>query len=218
MNTKIIIKKFLCRLKKYKICYLLLVLTIITLNIPACTKEYSCESGDCYVIPSDTIIIPDSLYFFDITLNGERTLKIAGQDEYNVYNGGDLTSFFSGMSTYNFRSSLEFDKGTLNYDSTDSVLQRVAFFAPGDYNYSTDPGNLNGVELKWKDADGTSWRTSTGDQSGSRFTITSTDSLFDGSNNLYSLRVKATFNCWLYNKDGERMELNDGKFSLIIKI
>ena len=199
MNTKIIFKKFFYSLHKYKVCYLLLALTIVVLNMPGCTKEHSCEGGGCYIIPSDTIIIPDSVYFFDITINGERILKIAGQDEYNLYNGDDADYFYSGMSTFDFKSSLEFDKGTLTYDGTDSLVQKIAFFTPGDYNYSTDSAHINGVELRWKDSTGRPYRTSTGDQTGSSFTITSTDSLFDGSNNLYGLRVNALFNCWLYN-------------------
>lgn len=219
MITKIIFQNFFFSLRKYKIFYVLLALAIVVLNMPSCLKEYSCEDGDCYIIPSDTIIIPDSLYFFDITVNGERILKIAGQDEYNLYNGDDIDYFYSGMSTFDFKSSFEFDKGTLTYNGADSIVQKIAFFAPGNYNYSTDSVHINGVELRWKDSTGRPYRTSTGDQTGSNFTITSTDSLFDGSNNLYGLKVSAMFNCWLYNnRNSEKKQLTSGRFSFIIDI
>lgn len=99
-------------------------------------------------------------------------------------------------------------KGVLhNYPSVSNEAFKD-FFAPGIYPWAVF--GKDGVSLAWTDENGIHWSTYNipGDQTGSNFTIISAEN-FAGLNG-YHIRVKAKFNCKLYDVNGNVKTLTNG--------
>jgi len=84
-----------------------------------------------------------------------------------------------------------------------------AFFAVGNVNYS--PNNLDGIMIEHRAADGTMWTTDKGtaDQTGSLFKI---EAVKETNDSYQNIKVYATFNCKLYDDNGNSKTLTNGKF------
>ena len=102
------------------------------------------------------------------------------------------------------------DRGTLKYVGTVENTDFKAYYTPATYSY-----NLNlatGIRVIYYDAAGEIWSTDQGsqNQSGSTFVITDRKE-FSGLSG-YDIKVKATFNCKLYNTTGQVKTFTEGVF------
>jgi hypothetical protein len=99
-------------------------------------------------------------------------------------------------------------KGVLhNYRSLSNAAFKD-FFAPGLYPWAVF--GKDGVSLSWTDENGNHWSTYNipGDQTGSSFTIISAEDV--NGLGIYHIRVKAKFNCKLYDVNGNVKTLTNG--------
>jgi hypothetical protein len=98
------------------------------------------------------------------------------------------------------------------YDVTDSSFE--AFFSPGSYPFASSFGG-SGITIGWTDKSGVDWESNNapGTQSGSNFTITKVETttgiVYNGT---YYVTVTATFNCILYDGNGNSKTVTNGTF------
>lgn len=183
---------------------------LLTFN--ACEKEYSCE--DCFVInaPPDTVIT-DSTFYTDFTIDGQRFLNISGKNNY--WFAWDSHYFFLSGATD--KNHITTQRDFFIYDSSgpDIKLQRIAFYAPGNYSYvQMLSQNDNGVRIFFTDVNGKLWQTDLGtaDQTNSSFTITKETIIRNLTNNIITgVLFEASFNCTLYNGLGNYKTLTNGR-------
>jgi hypothetical protein len=107
------------------------------------------------------------------------------------------------------------EKGTLYYVGTLDDNAFANFFKPGTYPYSpTGKYPMNGIKIVYFDSQGNDWSSdyAPGTQTGSNFTITASSDatqLFDKT-----MKVSATFNCKVYNQQGQSKTITNGKMTL----
>lgn len=99
------------------------------------------------------------------------------------------------------------DKGTFKYLSYDEAAF-TSFFAKQSWPYSVDAAN--GVQIIYFDANGTPWATDLGtaNQTGSTFVIE--DNKVQDYFGFNYMRVKATFNCKVYDGNGSSKVITNG--------
>jgi hypothetical protein len=181
------------------------------LTINACEKEYSCEG--CLVTNTQDTVVADSTLYTDFTVDGQRFLNISGKN--NCWFAWDTQYFFLFTSSGN--NQLTTQKDFFIYDSSgpDIKLQRLAFYAPGNYNYvkMLSP-NDNGIRIFFTDSNGKLWQTDLGtaDQTNSSFIITNETIIRNSANNIITgIFLEASFNCKLYDGLGNYKTLTNGK-------
>jgi hypothetical protein len=129
----------------------------------------------------------------------------------NGSSGNDNFVYGSGLDDGNLINYISIEKGTLvtggSGNPTDAVFK--AFFSVGTKSYS--PSAANGIEIAMYDANGVSWSTSLGSQTGSTFTIDQIKDNPDLAGNFY-LTVKVSFSCKLYNASGNVKVLTNGVY------
>ena len=117
-------------------------------------------------------------------------------------------SFFDNPNTSEGYFGVE--KGTLTFSGSvaDSATFH-SFYTTGSLSYS--PSAFNGIRITYFDSTGDIWSTDFGssDQTGSAFNITDirTFNIFD-----YTVVIRATFNCKVYNLTGGVKTLTEGVF------
>jgi hypothetical protein len=97
-------------------------------------------------------------------------------------------------------------------DVTDSSFK--AFFSPGVYPFAASFG-ASGITIGWTDKAGVDWESNNapGTQTGSNFTITKVENTTGASyNGTYYITVTATFNCTLYDGNGNSRTVTNGTF------
>jgi hypothetical protein len=97
-------------------------------------------------------------------------------------------------------------------DVTDSAFK--AFFNPGTYPFASSFG-ASGITISWSDHSGVDWESNNtpGTQTGSNFTITKVENTSGTlSNGTYYVTVTATFNCILYDGNGNSKTVTNGTF------
>lgn len=189
-----------------------IIAAVSLLTINACEKEYSCEG--CFVIntPPDTVIT-DSTFYTDFTIEGQRFLNISGKNNYSF--AWDSHYFF--LSNIAGNNHLTTQRDFFMYDSAgpDIKLQRIAFYAPGNYNYvkMLTPQD-DGVRIFFTDVNGKLWQTDLGtaDQTNSSFIITRETVLRRLSDNfIMGVLFEVSFNCTLYDGLGNYKTLTNGR-------
>jgi hypothetical protein len=142
-------------------------------------------------------------------------------------NGYEAGSGMGGVDDVDFSGSINYgnppapagktemgmSKGVMHNYLRATKADFYAFFAPGDYPYTSSFSQKDGVMLGWGDPSGGSWSTSagSGDQTGSTFKIISTEDARDILGRVY-IKVKMQFNCKLYNETtGEMKECKNGE-------
>jgi hypothetical protein len=156
-----------------------------------------------------------SSYYYKATIGGKAYTETATSDG-NIESGSgvdgtdDVVIFADIESHLTGGNQLSIAKGTLHGYLTATQANFKSFFAPGTYSYSQDASN--GIEVSWVDADNNEWSTSLGtaDQTGSKFSIVSADDDADALNKYY-VKVKATFNCILYDGNGNKLAVTNGE-------
>jgi hypothetical protein len=127
----------------------------------------------------------------------------ASYDAYYYNNNGNYTYF-------------SVEKGTLytpGIGRPDEAAFRQ-FFAVGQYNYSStsSPALLNGIVIEHRDDNGVTWVSNKGtaDQTGSSFNIVSNKEETNFGDQ--QMKIYATFNCKVYDDNGNSKILTNGKF------
>ena len=188
------------------------------------TTLVACEDDTPTVdVPSDPPqITVDSPWQFTIKIDGTT---FTAKDSTNSYIGSYATAglvapfpdtsaliYESSLSDSLITNSLFISKGTLRFASGmiphDTIF--VPFFIPASYPYS--PNSADGVVIEWFDANGELWSTDLGsaNQTGSAFVIKEIKTSY--INAYLDVRLKATFNCTLYNSSGQSKALTEGTY------
>jgi hypothetical protein len=163
----------------------------------------------------------DYPYYFSANINGAN-IKFEADDLLSTYGCG--TSAPSSSSGFHhdiyegtvIQNPLQPAKSSIYvhilkyFNDEPDQAQRIAMFTLGNYGYgvsNTSPSTVNGATVDYVDADGKSWSTQDGSQTGSTFTITE---LSDNDDFTAVKLFKATFNCKLYDGSGNSVELKNG--------
>ena len=200
-------------------------ITLVGSGTPAAAGifNYTFGSTSCsFSVNVATAPITSTDYFFDIVVDGIQYTKVAnstsGYDIYYLSSGLDSLLFASGISTVVNpvpvgMTTLEIDKGLFKSSSsatTDADFKN--FFSTGSYPYS-EPLSFRGISIIWRDDQNKIWSTDKmpGTQAGSNFTITEVGDYFDGLGT-YTVKIKATFNCKVYDDMGNSKTLTNGQY------
>ena len=205
------------------------MLTVLLNGIgkPAAAGNYtftsSKTSGCSFAISVDTIPYVEK-YFYEFTLDGRRyTDTVRGG--VRISNFEDTSSqrpMWSGIGfgrEITTQTGWRQDDGILigKHSIPSSLLNLTGmktYFAPGNYNYLLRFSSSNGVLVGWLDLNDPAyyWVSSIDVQPAtSNFTITSVETYADSQGRPIA-KVKAIFNCILYNGVGQSKELTNGKF------
>jgi hypothetical protein len=172
------------------------------------------------ITPLTSVIIPTGPIYYSANIDGTQYAETADgpnfTNEFAVTGTADdkyLSSTIVPTPLPAPPNTTEFTikKGILHsYTSTSNVTFKT-FFAVASYGYGADP--TDGIEIRWTDEAGNDWSTANGsaDQTGSNFNITSVED--EPLQTHYSVRVKATFNCKLYDGAGNLKVLTGGQFT-----
>jgi hypothetical protein len=87
-------------------------------------------------------------------------------------------------------------------------LQFHSLFSAGSKTYAEDEEDA-GVSITWYDLNGKAWKTTRGDQTGSAFRVTSSETMAPSSQ-YQKHRVHASFNCALHDGAGNFITLENG--------
>lgn len=194
---------------------------IIT-GLSSCIKDYSREGGPG---PAPVPPIPDTTYFVDMEVDGEKVVYISGQNGYALYfaSGAPVPNipqtYACGLGSNTPASSFEFKKAFLKYSIADStrplIAQKaLAFFAPGSYLYK-DTDYLDGVRITWIDPQGIAWNTGLvfSSDADNNFTITKSSTV-SNAGQVTGIVVEAKFTCKLYTSSGQSKQVRNGMFRL----
>lgn len=163
-------------------------------------------------------------YFYDVTIDGiryQQALEGSARNA-NFFNPDAQIPMFvritNGQLVRHIDNSVSDEglfigKGLIN-QSNITVAGLTKFFAQGSYTFSP-PNSADGIYIGWVNNGDPSYSWGTydfpGTQSGSNFTITSVETYTDTQGRPIA-KVKASFNCILYNKLGQSKVLTNGKF------
>jgi len=159
--------------------------------------------------------INSTAYSYAESSNIENTMGTGGST--GTISTKDFSSGFDQISPA--KAIIDFEKGTITYSGGGDVDTTVFknYFAPGSYSFSpvTTPTlstPISGIVIQWWDSSNVMWSTEigTGDQTGSNFTIVASKQEWPFSDQL--MKVYATFNCKLYDGNGNTKTLTNGKF------
>jgi len=185
----------------------------------------SCKKNDATnptpVTPVSTAITIESSERITANIDGVSYSKITGDGTYRGSSGSsksmrslpDSSSarYSSSITDAGFNTTYFWvQKGTIvfqNYEPTNAIYK--SFFTPGVYNYDFDANH--GINIEWNDDAGTSWNTDkgTGIQTGSHFEITDMKDFLDLTGEYY-VKIKASFNCIVYNDLGQSKTITNG--------
>lgn len=181
-------------------------------------------SGCSFSVKVDTVPYVEP-YFYEFDLDGKKyTDTVRGG--VRITNYEDITSSQKDMlSQIGYKRNIILQNGASNYDGIliaksyilSSLLDLTGlqnYFAPGNYIYRTGSGSENGLLVGWIDLNSPAyyWNTALGLQPpGSNFAITNVETYADLQGRPIA-KVKATFNCILYNGYGQSKVLTNGKF------
>lgn len=203
-----------------------------------CAKELSCENCTGTIEPLPPIT-SDSLLYYQFTLENKNYQAIAYQNNFIVAaspdwnpsagkDSGTVIRFYiqppntSGFMLAPFTLGLE--RGIFKFYTNLSANQFKDYFAAGNYTYASlqdilppyTPVLQNGFAIQWADENGVIWRTDkgSGDQSGSRFTITSRqDATYQWALGVAPIRVAAEFTCKIYDDTGRSKKITNGRLA-----
>jgi hypothetical protein len=172
--------------------------------------------------PASTALSINSDYQAKYTLNGTNVSDVNGGSDFNMYNVVEASTnpIGYGPSTFAYGSfigkmtndvGIDVLKGTItlpNGGSPPSDSEFMALFPTGAAAYSA--GAANGVIVSYWDGS-VYWRSDLGtaDQSGSTFNIVDRKAVTASD---YSVKVYATFNCKVYDGNGNSKTITNGTF------
>jgi hypothetical protein len=169
-----------------------------------CKKENKTESGT---------------YYYKANIGGieysQNVTETNGYEAGSAVNGGDDVSLSATINPSDYpapakSTAMDITKGMLHTYSTITDEQFLAFFTPGNYQFSSS--SQDGFVIDWFDENDVQWSTDkgSGDQTNSTIKVISAKdsrSIVD-----YYAEVKLQFSCKLYNDSDEVRELKNGEF------
>ncbi|HNS13192.1 MAG TPA: hypothetical protein PKM97_11315 [Bacteroidia bacterium] len=199
----------------------LTLLVIAFLGLLSCSKNEK-DTVSPSPAPSTTINV-NSPSQYSIVFDGTTYSHIDGVQDFQ-----ESVGWSSSLATFPDTSSTTFSSGLENINSNIESfyieLGRVyflgnevdtsvfkSFLQTGARNYSVDPAN--GVSIGFTDPSGTYWSSSLGsaNQNGSLFSITEYKALGMVLWS-YQVKIKATFNCKVYDFNGNVKTVTDGVY------
>jgi hypothetical protein len=194
---------------------------------PIAAGEYtfttSKTSGCSFTVRVDAEIVAEK-YFYEFTLDGlnyKKTVEGGVRIKNYFFPGpnialvsiitdGAIVLHQDGTSDL---SGLNLSKGFIQLSSiTQTGLMN--YFVAGAHSFSA-PLSLDGIVVTWVDEGYSAWSWSSfylpGLQNGSNFTVTNVETYLDTQGRPIA-KVKAIFNCILYNGHGDSKILTHGKF------
>jgi hypothetical protein len=196
-------------------------------GIPLAAGDYNYQPGSSGCTFTITVNESGSSdYYFDITVDGVRITRYANitaayETGYGVYGEEDL-SFGSIISPAAEPLPLgsnyfEIVKGVLPGGNTASNETFKNFLNPGSYPYAAVDAD-QGINIVYTDINGKTWQSNAAPatQTDGSFTITSSVEGTDGAGD-FIVKVKATFNCRLYDDSGNFITITNGKYSGIFQ-
>ncbi len=162
----------------------------------------------------------EALLYFRATLDdvkydysvydGSESYDMSSNSSGNIGSGGSQSTFIYGSGSHDTETGESFNiaLGTLviKEGGRPDFETFKHFVMNANYHYSV--GAKNGIEIVFWDKDGKEWSTSKGDQTKSDFeivSITERTLLW-----VPYIEILATFNCALYDDDGNSIILKDG--------
>jgi hypothetical protein len=200
-------------------------LVLTSIGTPATAGDFNYKAGanGCeFTITAESNGSSVTDYYFDVTIAGEKIVKHA-EDSPTGYGLGYGTSGFDDVVYSSIISPttdplpagmpyLAISKGLFigSLSATEESFKN--YFLPGNYLYAA-AGSYEGIEISWVDKDAKEWssNSSPGTQTGSNFSIESSEGYHDFLGN-YVVKFTAIFNCKLYDDAGNFITLTNGKF------
>jgi hypothetical protein len=204
---------------------LIILLMAGLLSVTSCKKDKDKEPTPTPMpTPTPTALTINSSYRATYSLDGTAVSNVYGDAGFNMSYGagGGISSdginpstrYFDGSVTDANDKGITITKGTLSVASggypSDTAFR--AFFPAGSYSYSP-AGAVNPAGIVVGYYDGTTfWTTDKGtaNQTGSAFSIVASQNVTGRSD--YTMKVYATFNCKLYDGNGNVKTLTSGVF------
>lgn len=199
---------------------------------PVLTGNYkfltSRTTGCNFTIMVDTMPFVEK-YYYDVTIDGKRYQQTVGngiimRNTYSISSPQIITSYIGTEGPYAITDSSTNNDGLYIYkryiQSSNITLNGLAsFFSSGQQILipSSSSDNSDGISINWNNIDAEpvfdAWKSQNfpGTQTGSSFVITSVETYADAQGRPIA-KVKASFNCILYNERGESKVLTNGKF------
>ena len=185
-------------------------------------------SGCNLNIRVDTLPIIEK-YYYDVTIDGKRYQQTVGNGIIMRNTNAlappiGISSYIGTDGPFTVNDSSTNNNGLYIYkryiQTSNITLSGLAsFFSPGPqvlFPFSSS-GNSDGIGIDWNNIDAEpvydAWKSYAfpGTQTGSSFVITSVETYADAQGRPIA-KVKANFNCILYNERGESKVLTNGKF------
>jgi len=198
-----------------KLIYILSVLFIFT----ACGKKKNEPLPNKNDTPTPTVDTnpTSSADYYLVFFDGTKPVKIE-QGKDNVYCGAGS----SGNSSYSYSEgkflkstdlvgSIEYGK---NYGFFPSHSEAYNGYTTGTNTFGEENSGTAGFFIYYKDISGTYWYTAsgTGIQTGSAINISSKSS-YNSLSSYYT--IEGTFNCTVYDPNGNSKTLTNGKFKTL---
>lgn len=189
---------------------------LFALAFTGCKKD----DDDNNVTPTPTPT--PSRYNVALTVDGSSLTYTDGKNGFEQAAGSSKETrplpefstayYYSNIFSDNTVGGVSIYKGEMTFQGAyPDDADFVAYFAPGNYMYSTP--TTDGIEILHVDATGQVWSSINGTQSGATFNITSTQQ-FSIFGDTY-VDVKGTFSCKLYNETGTQSKtVTNGSFFL----
>lgn len=180
--------------------------TSSTTSTTSSTTSTSSNSSSYYfsaTIDGKSVSLSDASSGYEVTLGSSSSGGYFHYEEQYSYflNSYETPTNSGGIEICKIFSYSETENG--NYPS---CTQIKAMFKTGSYTFSK--GDSDGVKVIYYDENGTLWSSALGtaEQTGSVFTVS------DHSTTAYGAVTTATFNCKLYDGNGNSKTLTNGKF------
>lgn len=155
---------------------------------------------------------PESGYYFYAVIDGKEEIVTgtnglgAGSCSDYTTNGGAWIK--DPINNFNvWAASVYLNKEFPRSPSTSELYDMLEV---GTYPFGSCGLEENGAELTWRDENDVFWH-SEGDQTGSSFMITER-----GPQEGIETKIKGTFNCKLYNADGDSKIVESGSFRILV--
>jgi len=140
-----------------------------------------------------------------------------------LWQDAGLAQFLGGLDVENKeRFTLFFGQNVFTERewALDSLNNFNAIFHTGAHPYmDTDTANAEtpGIEIRWRDEDLKTWSTLNGSQSGSTFNVSKTEPFTTSEGDVQN-KVDGTFNCKLYDTNGNSINVNNAEFFMTFQI
>lgn len=158
-----------------------------------------------------------SVYYFSGEVDGKavnygtdyvgiyQAANSSREDEWDIYEGTAVGKTTTADTNAIWVSMLKY------FDHEPSLDEHWAMFETGEYEYGLpfeSSETISGASILFFDEHGKEWSSERGPQTGSSFNVTE---VTENEDHLYGMIFAATFNCKLYDEQGNSIELKNAK-------